>query len=50
MTVFAFTGGSHANFAGYRAELERLSPDATFDVMPELIHLVRTFKQDGIHL
>jgi HAD superfamily hydrolase (TIGR01509 family) len=50
MTVFAFTGGSHANFAGYRAELDRLSPDAVFDAMPDLIHLVLKHKQDGMHL
>jgi HAD superfamily hydrolase (TIGR01509 family) len=50
MTVFAFTGGSHANFAGYRAELDRLSPEAVFDAMPDLIHLVRKHKQDGMHL
>lgn len=50
MTVFAFTGGSHANFAGYRAELDRLSPDAVFDAMPDLIHLVRKHKQDGMRL
>jgi HAD superfamily hydrolase (TIGR01509 family) len=43
MTVFAFTGGSHANFAGYRAELDRLSPEVV------LIHLVRKQKLDGIH-
>jgi HAD superfamily hydrolase (TIGR01509 family) len=47
MTVFAFTGGSHANFAGYREELDRLSPEAVFDAMPELIHLVRKQKPDG---
>ena len=50
MTVFAFTGGSHANFAGYRAELDRLSPEAVFDAMPDLIHRVRKHKQDGMHL
>jgi HAD superfamily hydrolase (TIGR01509 family) len=50
MRVFAFTGGSHANFAGYRAELDRLSPEAVFDAMPDLIHLVRKHKQDGMHL
>jgi HAD superfamily hydrolase (TIGR01509 family) len=49
MTVFAFTGGSHANFAGYRAELDRLSPEVVFDAMPDLIHLVRKQKLDGIH-
>lgn len=47
MTVFAFTGGSHANFAGYREELDRLSPEVVFDAMPELIHLVRKQKRDG---
>ena len=49
MTVFAFTGGSHANFAGYRAELDRLSPEVVFDAMPDLIHLVRKQKLDGTH-
>ncbi|AJD42898.1 HAD family hydrolase [Rhizobium sp. SEMIA 4085] len=47
MTVFAFTGGSHANFAGYRAELERLSPERVFDAMPDLIHLIQKQKLDG---
>ncbi len=47
MTVFAFTGGSHANFAGYREELDRLSPEVVFDAMPELLHLVRKQKLDG---
>lgn len=41
MTVFAFTGGSHAHSPSYRAELERLSPEVVFDAMPDLIHLVR---------
>jgi len=49
MRVFAFTGGSHANFEGYRAELDRLSPEAVFDVMPELIHLIQKQKLDGMH-
>ena len=47
MMVFAFTGGSHANFAGYRDELDRLAPDATFDVMPDLIHLIKKHQRDG---
>lgn len=41
MTVFAFTGGSHAHSPSYRAELEQLSPEVVFDAMPELIQLVR---------
>jgi HAD superfamily hydrolase (TIGR01509 family) len=41
MTVFAFTGGSHADSPSYRAELERLSPEVVFDAMADLIHLVR---------
>jgi HAD superfamily hydrolase (TIGR01509 family) len=44
MTVFAFTGGSHAYLPSYLAELERLSPEVVFDVMPELIHLVRKYR------
>lgn len=47
MTVFAFTGGSHANSSHYRAELERLSPEVAFDAMPDLIHLVRKYRMDG---
>lgn len=43
MTVFAFVGGSHANVDGYRAELDRLSPEVVFDAMPDLIHLVRKY-------
>jgi HAD superfamily hydrolase (TIGR01509 family) len=49
MRVFAFTGGSHANFEGYRAELDRLSPEVVFDAMPDLIHLVQKQKLDGTH-
>ncbi|MBB5573104.1 MULTISPECIES: HAD family hydrolase [Rhizobium] len=41
MTVFAFTGGSHAHSPSYRAELERLCPEVVFDAMSDLIHLVR---------
>ena len=48
MRVFAFTGGSHANFEGYRAELDRLSPEAVFDAMPDLIHLIQKQKLDGM--
>jgi HAD superfamily hydrolase (TIGR01509 family) len=43
MTVFAFTGGSHASAPGYRARVEALHPDAVFDAMPDLLHLVRTY-------
>jgi HAD superfamily hydrolase (TIGR01509 family) len=49
MTVFAFTGGSHAHSPSYRAELQRLSPEVVFDAMPDLIHLVRKHMTDGTH-
>jgi HAD superfamily hydrolase (TIGR01509 family) len=49
MTVFAFTGGSHAHSPSYRAQLDRLSPEVVFDAMPDLIHLVRKYRTDGIH-
>jgi len=41
MTVFAFTGGSHACVPGYRERIDELSPDAVFDAMPDLLHLVK---------
>ncbi len=41
MTVFAFTGGSHADRDDYRAEIAKLSPDVIFDAMGDLIHLVQ---------
>jgi HAD superfamily hydrolase (TIGR01509 family) len=41
MTVFAFTGGSHAQSPSYLAQLRELSPEVVFDAMPDLIHLVR---------
>ncbi|MCB5203705.1 HAD family hydrolase [Neorhizobium sp. T786] len=41
MTVFAFVGGSHSGVPGYRDRVTALVPDAVFDAMPELIHLVR---------
>jgi len=47
MTVFAFTGGSHANSAHYRSELARLAPEVVFDAMPDLIHLVQKVRMDG---
>ncbi|WP_119941221.1 HAD family hydrolase [Neorhizobium sp. NCHU2750] len=46
MTVFAFTGGSHASVAGYRERIEALSPDLTFDAMPDLLHLVENHMED----
>jgi HAD superfamily hydrolase (TIGR01509 family) len=46
MTVFAFTGGSHANSAHYRSELARLAPEVVFDAMPDLIHLVQKVRSD----
>lgn len=41
MTVFAFTGGSHADRDDYRAEIAELAPDVIFDAMADLIHLVK---------
>lgn len=41
MTVFAFVGGSHAGVPGYHDRITALVPDAVFDAMPDLIHLVR---------
>jgi HAD superfamily hydrolase (TIGR01509 family) len=41
MTVFAFTGGSHAVAPGYREQVSALAPDAEFDAMGDLLHLVR---------
>jgi HAD superfamily hydrolase (TIGR01509 family) len=49
MTVFAFTGGSHAHSPSYLAELQQLSPEVVFDAMPDLIHLVRKHRSDGAH-
>ncbi len=40
MTVFAFTGASHAFTPGYRGQVAALAPDAQFDVMADLLHLV----------
>jgi beta-phosphoglucomutase-like phosphatase (HAD superfamily) len=50
MTVFAFTGGSHAQSPRHLAELDRLAPNVVFDAMPDLIHLVRKYKTDGAHI
>lgn len=40
MTVFAFTGGSHAAGASHVERIEALAPDRVFDAMADLIHLV----------
>jgi HAD superfamily hydrolase (TIGR01509 family) len=42
MKVLLFTGGTHALQDTYRDEIRKLSPDATFDAMPDLLHLVRS--------
>lgn len=46
MGVFAFTGGSHADRDDYRAEIATLSPDATFDAMGDLLHLVLKYGEE----
>ena len=43
MTVFAFTGGSHADREEYRREVAALSPHVTFDAMSDLLHLVQKY-------
>lgn len=45
MTVFAFTGGSHARFPSFREQIASLEPDAVFDAMPDLVHLVQHHMQ-----
>ena len=40
MTVFAFTGGSHARFPAFREKIAGLGADAVFDAMPDLVQLV----------
>lgn len=40
MKVLLFTGGTHALQDTYRQEISRLSPNASFDVMGDLLHLV----------
>lgn len=40
MKVLLFTGGTHARQDTYREEISRISPDASFDVMRDLLHLV----------
>lgn len=47
MTVFAFTGGSHARFPSFREQIASLKPDAVFDAMPDLVHLVEHHLQRG---
>ena len=41
MKVLLFTGATHARQDTYRDEIRHLTPDATFDAMPDLLHLVR---------
>ncbi len=41
MRALAFTGGSHTHVTGYRERIEDLQPDAIFDAMPDLLHLVQ---------
>ena len=43
MTVFAFTGGSHADREEYRREVAALSPHVTFDAMSDLLRLVQKY-------
>ena len=43
MTVFVFTGGTHAAQPAHIAELERLAPEVVFDAMPDLLHLVQKY-------
>ena len=45
MAVFAFVGGSHAAVPGYRERVTALAPDAIFDAMPDLLHLVRKHRE-----
>lgn len=40
MKVLLFTGGTHALQETYRQEISRLSPNGSFDVMTDLLHLV----------
>ncbi|MDI7860390.1 HAD family hydrolase [Rhizobiaceae bacterium n13] len=41
MTVFAFTGGSHAAGPSHVERIEALAPDRVFDAMADLIQLVQ---------
>ncbi|MCK8778933.1 HAD family hydrolase [Rhizobium sp. NTR19] len=47
MTVFAFTGASHACVPGYRERIESLSPHVVFDAMADLLHLVQKHMEGG---
>lgn len=47
MTVFAFTGASHACVPGYRERIEALSPHVVFDAMADLLHLVQKHIEGG---
>lgn len=50
MTVFAFSGGSHASSESYHAAIKALEPDQRFDVMSDLLHLADGARRakDGI--
>lgn len=47
MAVFAFTGGSHAQFPAFREKIAGLEADATFDAMPDLVQLVGNYLGKG---
>lgn len=40
MKVLLFTGGTHALQETYRQEISRISPNASFDAMRDLLHLI----------
>jgi HAD superfamily hydrolase (TIGR01509 family) len=50
MTVFAFSGGSHASSENYHAAIKALEPDQRFDAMADLLHLADGTRRakDGI--
>lgn len=47
MTVFAFTGASHAGNSDHNANIKLLEPDATFDKMQKLPDLIAEHSHDG---
>ncbi|MCV3767935.1 HAD family hydrolase [Rhizobium sp. TRM95796] len=50
MTVFAFSGGSHASSETYHAAIKALEPDQRFDAMADLLQLAERVRRakDGI--